>query len=293
MNNKRSWRYISYLTGTNVFLLEGWTSNMLRVFFEVIVGFLSLATAARTALERLHTKKTISNASSTRFPLPLTDVYPETTTASNAIFQTLATRPNSYLYNPDDDDDIILSRVKRDPAPFVCKGRQLRHATLFYLVWLQRTATILIGKTAGFITFVHQAWTPLLCVAKEQRGIRQRRTATGRIRFSARKAFANGIRSRTCEEVRSISCLFFCRDCLLRDLVTLFATDAALAWRAKKRSTTLPVQIKVDSNFSCEYDAEGVFPGRCPLGGGVPAATNFFQIRNTAISFICVALASI
>jgi hypothetical protein len=44
-------------------------------------------------------------------------------------------------------------------------------------------------------------------------------------------------------------------------LVTLFATDAALAWRAKKKSTTTLPPIKVDSNFTCEYDAEGYFPG--------------------------------
>ena len=45
------------------------------------------------------------------------------------------------------------------------------------------------------------------------------------------------------------------------NLVTLFATDAALAWRAKKKSTTTQAPIKVDSNFTCEYDAEGYFPG--------------------------------
>ena len=40
----------------------------------------------------------------------------------------------------------------------------------------------------------------------------------------------------------------------------MFATDAALAWRVKK-STTMRQLIKVDSNFTCEYDAEGYFPG--------------------------------
>ncbi len=35
----------------------------------------------------------------------------------------LITKPNSYLYNPDDDDDDDdIDRVKRDAAPFVCKG---------------------------------------------------------------------------------------------------------------------------------------------------------------------------
>lgn len=49
---------------------------------------------------------------------------------------------------------------------------------------------------------------------------------------------------------------------LLDNLVTLYATDAALAWRAKKKSTTTFPTITVDSNFSCEYDAEGLFPGQ-------------------------------
>lgn len=48
---------------------------------------------------------------------------------------------------------------------------------------------------------------------------------------------------------------------MMNFLVTLFATDAALAWRAKKKSTTTLAPIKVDSNFTCEYDAEGYFPG--------------------------------
>ncbi len=46
----------------------------------------------------------------------------QTTVPSNIIFQSLITKPNSYLYNPDDDEEILLNRVKRDPAPFVCKG---------------------------------------------------------------------------------------------------------------------------------------------------------------------------
>ncbi len=34
----------------------------------------------------------------------------------------LITKPNSYLYNPDDDEDDEIERVKRDATPFVCKG---------------------------------------------------------------------------------------------------------------------------------------------------------------------------
>ena len=41
----------------------------------------------------------------------------------------------------------------------------------------------------------------------------------------------------------------------------MFATDPALAWRAKKKTTTARPPITVDSNFTCEYDAEGYFPG--------------------------------
>lgn len=39
----------------------------------------------------------------------------------------LITKPNSYLYDPNDhdDDDDELDRVKRDAAPFVCKGNNL------------------------------------------------------------------------------------------------------------------------------------------------------------------------
>ncbi len=40
--------------------------------------------------------------------------------------------------------------------------------------------------------------------------------------------------------------------------MTLFATDAG---RIKKKSTTTRQPIKVDSNFTCEYDAEGYYPG--------------------------------
>lgn len=73
--------------------------------------------------------------------------------------------------------------------------------------------------------------------------------------------------------------------------VTLFATDAALAWRAKKRSTTLPMQIKVDSNFSCEYDADGFFAGMSRRAKAVSLLKLALQIPNTAISITCVRLA--
>ena len=42
----------------------------------------------------------------------------------NDTVQPLVTKPNSYLYNPNDDDDaVLLERVKRESAPFVCKSK--------------------------------------------------------------------------------------------------------------------------------------------------------------------------
>ena len=46
-----------------------------------------------------------------------------TTLPASLVLRTLITRPNSYLYNPDDEDDeTLLNRGKREAAPFVCKG---------------------------------------------------------------------------------------------------------------------------------------------------------------------------
>jgi hypothetical protein len=51
----------------------------------------------------------------------------QTTFHSNTILQSLITKPNSYLYNSDEDndDEILVNRVKRDTTPFVCKGEIL------------------------------------------------------------------------------------------------------------------------------------------------------------------------
>ena len=52
-----------------------------------------------------------------------------TTIHSNAALPPFITKPNSYLYDPaddenDDSEQIVLNRVKRDPAPFVCKSNR-------------------------------------------------------------------------------------------------------------------------------------------------------------------------
>lgn len=47
---------------------------------------------------------------------------------STKIFKALITKPNSYLYDPTEfeyDNDERSKRIKRDPAPFVCKSKAL------------------------------------------------------------------------------------------------------------------------------------------------------------------------
>ena len=46
------------------------------------------------------------------------------TIRSNNTIQSFVTVPNSYLYNPDEDDELLLERVKRDSPTFVCKGKK-------------------------------------------------------------------------------------------------------------------------------------------------------------------------
>jgi len=45
-----------------------------------------------------------------------------TTVQSSKFLQYLITKPNSYLYNIDEDDENLLERVKRDTTPFVCQS---------------------------------------------------------------------------------------------------------------------------------------------------------------------------
>lgn len=47
------------------------------------------------------------------------------TIRSNPTLQSLITKPNSYLYDPNEDEEILLERVKRDSPPFVCKSKIL------------------------------------------------------------------------------------------------------------------------------------------------------------------------
>ncbi len=47
-----------------------------------------------------------------------------TTIRSNSTLQSFITKPNSYLYDPSGDDEVLLDRLKRESPPFVCKGRK-------------------------------------------------------------------------------------------------------------------------------------------------------------------------
>jgi len=62
----------------------------------------------------------------------------QTTFHSNIILQSLITKPNSYLYNSneDNDDEILVNRIKRDTTPFVCKGELLDLYNFVYLISL-------------------------------------------------------------------------------------------------------------------------------------------------------------
>jgi hypothetical protein len=69
--------------------------------------------------------KSINNISQYQSTLPTSLKNEKTTFRSTIIVQSLITKPNSYLYNPDEDEDdeTLLNRVKRDSPPFVCKGK--------------------------------------------------------------------------------------------------------------------------------------------------------------------------
>ncbi|CAF3908763.1 unnamed protein product [Rotaria sp. Silwood2] len=151
-----------------------------------------------------------------------------TTLHSNITFQLLITKSNSYLYNPDEDDDndSSLNRIKRDKTPFVCKADgyypDRENCRIYHIC----TSGVDTAAVCGEGT----SWDPV---------------------------------KKNCNWENTVQCKKGLRKWdQITDIrgVTLFATDAALAWRAKKKSTTTNQPIKVDSNFTCEYDAEGFFP---------------------------------
>lgn len=67
-----------------------------------------------------------------------------TTIHANATLPPFITKPNSYLYDPADDEvdddnneQIVLNRAKREPVPFVCKSNR----TLSLSIDLRRTSS--------------------------------------------------------------------------------------------------------------------------------------------------------
>ncbi len=102
--------------------------NKLDDFVLVILSFLFTSIESRILLNIIKQKNESMDHISEHQPTFSTTLENDQTTFySNIHFQSLITKPNSYLYNPDDDDDdeILLNRVKRDPTPFVCKGKIL------------------------------------------------------------------------------------------------------------------------------------------------------------------------
>jgi hypothetical protein len=71
----------------------------------------------------LSSKKSSDNFMQHQSTLSTSLARATTTIQSSNTFQSLITKPNSYLYNPDEDDEILLNRVKRHPVPFVCKSK--------------------------------------------------------------------------------------------------------------------------------------------------------------------------
>ena len=104
MNSKLTWWFCSYLTGM-IGILTFRMSDSMKLFLLVFLAvFLFSSTEQYTLLDSIRQNE-------------------QTTEPATSI--PLITKPNSYLYDPnDDDDDDELDRVKRDAAPFVCKGNR-------------------------------------------------------------------------------------------------------------------------------------------------------------------------
>ncbi|CAF1617649.1 unnamed protein product [Adineta ricciae] len=221
MNSERLWWAISYLTVIIIFLLPSTES---RILSKIIGDTTSIADNVQQKLTTF--QDTI------------------TTTLSNGIFPSLVTKPNSYLYDSDEDDEIILDRVKRDPAPFVCKGDGYYPDRQNCRVYHICTSGVDTPSVCGEGT----VWDPVKKNCNWENTVQCKK---GLRRWDQITDAGGG--EHGCNLVSVNSIIFTC------NLVTLFATDPAIIWRSKK-STTVPAQIKVDSNFSCEYDAEGLFP---------------------------------
>lgn len=105
-----------------------------RLWFIHLLLFLIICSTfqARTFLDHLHTQKnestnqtstsnTIIINAATNFSTHLANSS-TTSSPSTVALQFLITKANSYLYDGQDDEE-VLDRVKRDPAPFVCKSK--------------------------------------------------------------------------------------------------------------------------------------------------------------------------
>ncbi|CAF4523879.1 unnamed protein product, partial [Rotaria sp. Silwood2] len=145
-------------------------------------------------------------------------------TNTNINVQLLITKPNSYIYNP--DDDIQLDRHKRDATQFVCKEDGYYPDPANCRIYHICTSGIDTTATCGEGT----SWDPAKKICGWENTIECKK----------------GVRK--WDQITDIRG------------VTLFANVAAFAARVTRKSTTTRPPIKVDSNFTCEYDADGYFP---------------------------------
>ncbi|CAF0931993.1 unnamed protein product, partial [Didymodactylos carnosus] len=140
----------------------------------------------------------------------------------------LVTKPNSYILNEDDDldDELEDGGGKRVKRAFTCKTDgyfpDYNNCRIYHMCNAGIDTAVVCGEGT--------AWDP------EKKNCGWTDTVECR----------NGVRK--WEKITDIRGM------------TLFSTDPARAWRNKKKSTTRRIALKVDSNYTCEYDSEGYYP---------------------------------
>ncbi|CAF3393798.1 unnamed protein product [Rotaria socialis] len=200
------------------------TSRCLIVSIILILSVLTDSSASNLRWNIQKQNRTSTNSNDNIFHYQST--FSTSLQNSTIVAQYPITKPNSYLYNPDEDEDILSGRMKRDATPFVCKTDgyfpDRQNCRIYHIC----TSGVDTASVCGEGT----AWDPV---------------------------------KKNCNWENTVECKKGLRKWdQITDIrgVTLFATDPANAWRMKKKTTTTRQPIKVDSNFTCEYDAEGYFP---------------------------------
>jgi hypothetical protein len=97
--------------------------SLLSIYFNSIDSRHLLNSSNESTNKKQTSKKPTDNIFEHQSIFSITLAKTTTTIHSNSTIQSFITKPNSYLYNLDDDEEIFLDRVKREPPPFVCKGK--------------------------------------------------------------------------------------------------------------------------------------------------------------------------